>query len=486
MKNNIKTNLGKLIPIFIILILTGCSSNRFRAEKLFWQAEKIASKITKGKSKEDLADKDMDKIIAAYRRVVSNYPLEALAAKAQVIIANLYLMQEEPKKAQKELEQIIHNFFSRPKIASSAQFAIGEIFENQGKSDKALIEYQKVVDLYPLTPLGLSTPLYITQYYKKLGDTEGQRRAHRQAVRNYKKIILDYADTEVASMVQNYLAQAYLQQEDWDEAIKAWDEIIIKHPNTPQAIRSLITKAELRARELDDLEGAIKIYQDCIRKYPKAEFLKEIKLRLAGLYLESSQVYKAKDTYSLLMKNYPNDEEIILRSRLGIINYFKKQGLKDEVVKHYRDIQKIHPETTAALSTPYLIYRYYKKIGDPQNTKLALNKAISEYEKKFSVKKKSKDNLVAARLLFLCYSEKKDWDKALNLLRGLADNNKEDPGFLLSMAVIYSRELEDSEQAKKIYQEVINKYSSNKALIKLIKEQIVSLDEPLLERNAGK
>jgi len=486
MKNNTRTQFKKLIPVFIVLILVGCSSNRFKAEKLFWQAEKKASKITKGKLQEDLTDKDINKMISAYRKVVSSYPLESLAAQSQFVIANLYISQKEYDKALAELKSVIQNFSSRPKIASAAQFGRAEIFEKRGMTDEAITEYQKVVDLYPLTPLGLSTPLYISQYYKRLGDTEGQRKARRQAVRNYKKLIFDYADTEVATMVQNYLAQAYLQQEDWDEAIKVWDEIIIKHPDTPQAIRSLITKAELRARELDDLEGAIKIYQDCIKKYPKAEFLKEIKLRLADLYLENSQIYKAKDTYSLLIKNYPNDEDLILRSRLGIINCFKKQGLKDEVVKGYWDIQKTHPETTAAISTPYLVYRYYKKIGDSQNEKIALSRAIAGYEKNFSVNKKDKENLTTARLLFLCYSEKKDWDKALSLLRDLADNNPKDPGFLLSMAVIYSRELNESGKAKKIYQEIINKYSDNKALVKLIKEQIVSLDESLLERNTGK
>ena len=464
------------------VVLTGCTDNRFSSEKLFWQAEQKVNKLVKGKTRESLTKEDFDRIIRVYRRVADKFPLEPLAAKAQFLIIDIYTAQGEYDKAHQELKSIIENFSFQSKIAARAQFAVGKIFEFQGKSREALDEYEKVSDLYPLSSLGLETPLYITQYYKKMKDKPGQKRAHRQAIRHYKKIIGDYADTSIAGVVQNYLVQAYLQREDWSGAIKVWDEIITKYPNTPQAIRGLMAKAEVRAKHLDDLAGAIVIYQECVEKYPQAEFIKEVKLRLGNLYLENSQNSKAQEVFSLLIKDYPQDENLVVRGRFGIVSCLKEEGRKEEAVKEYRDICKSYPDNPSAFSTPYLVYRYYRKIDDIENAKTALDTAISEYEKKFSPVGRDKKNTALSRLLFLCYAEKKDWNKALGLLRTLAGNQPKDPSSLLTMAVIYFKELDDAKEAKKIFREVIDKFSSNKALVKLAKEQIVFLDKQTTKR----
>ena len=465
-----------LIALGWVLFLNSYGDKRLASEKLFWQAEQTAVKLTKNKTYQDLSKEDLAKIIAVYRKVADKFPLEPLAAKAQFTIADIYALGAEYDKAQQELKKIIANFSSQGQIASAAQFAIGKVFELKGDPKKALIEYEKVSELYPLSSLGLSTPLYITQYYKTMNDVVGQEKAHRQAIRHYKTLIGDYSDTSVASVVQNYLAQAHLQGEEWSEAMKVWDEIIIKYPNTPQALRSLIAKAETRAKQLDDLTGAIAIYEDCLKKYPKADFTKELRLRLGNLYLESGQVNKAKEVFTSLMKDYPKEESLVVRSRLGFISCLKEEGQSQEVIKGYQDIKKNYPDNPVTFSTPYLVYRYYKQINDSENAKSALDTAISAYEKKFFSSSDDPNSSVVARLLFLCYAESKNWDKALNLLRTLSNNNPKDPGYLLSMALVYTKELGDIFAAKEIYKEIINKYSSNAALVKLAKEQIVALD----------
>lgn len=472
-----------LTLLLALFLVSGCADNRFGSEKLFWQAEQVAAKIAENKTPESLTGEDIAEIISAYRKVVKQFPVEPLAAKAQFVMVNIYISQKEYEKAHQELRRVIENFSYQSRIAAAAQFAIGEIFELQGKSKKAFAEYEKVTDLYPLSALGFSTPLYIAQYYKKIGDKAGEKRAYRQAVRHYKKIIGEYADTNVAGIAQNYLAKSYLEREDWSQAMKVWDEIIIKYPNTPQAIRSLMAKAETRAKQLNDLEGAITIYQDCVRDYPKAEFIKEIKLRLGELYLKASQVDRAKEVFLAIIKDYPKDEGLVIRSRLSLISCLREEGTTEEIIQSYKDIKESYPNNPAALSTPYLIFRYYKQINDSDNTRVALDKAIFEYEKEFSPRSHSKENLLLAKLLFLCYAEKEDWDKALSLLRKLSDNNQRDPGYLLSMAFVYLKELGKTEEAKKIYEEVLDKYSSNEVLVKLIKEQIVYLDESTIEGN---
>ncbi|MBP7088521.1 MAG: tetratricopeptide repeat protein, partial [Candidatus Omnitrophica bacterium] len=178
-----------LIVLGWALLLNTYSDKHLAAEKLFWQAEQKAIKLTKNKTYQDLSKEDLAKIISTYRKVADKFPLEPLAAKAQFVIADIYALGGEYDKAQQELKKIIANFSSQGQIASAAQFAIGKVFELKGDSQKALIEYEKVSELYPLSALGLSTPLYITQYYKTINDVVGQEKAHRQAIRHYKTLI---------------------------------------------------------------------------------------------------------------------------------------------------------------------------------------------------------------------------------------------------------------------------------------------------------
>jgi len=52
-------------------------------------------------------------------------------------------------------------------IASRAQVEIAQILEQEGKFDEAIREYEKVRDLYSVTPLGLQAPIRIMQFYKR-------------------------------------------------------------------------------------------------------------------------------------------------------------------------------------------------------------------------------------------------------------------------------------------------------------------------------
>ncbi len=208
-----------VVYFLLATFLTGCSDPRYLSEKLFYQAEKEVVKILKHDQKQ-LSQDNFDKVIAIYRKVVKTCPLENPAAKAQIIIANMYASRGKYREAQKEFKLIIQNFSSQPKIASSAQFAIGKLYESQGKWDKAIIEYEKVMDLYPLTPLGLNMPGYILKHYKNVNDQPEEEKAYKRAIKHYKGLVDEFSGTTIAPAIQDYLASLYLSQGDFKEAIK--------------------------------------------------------------------------------------------------------------------------------------------------------------------------------------------------------------------------------------------------------------------------
>ncbi|RKY33639.1 MAG: hypothetical protein DRP68_01685 [Candidatus Omnitrophota bacterium] len=462
--------------IFLIIIFYGCTDSRYLSEKLFWQAEREASKILK-KGRKNLDETDYRKLIAIYRKVSDNCPLQELGAKSQFIITQFYILQGKYKEAQRELTQIINNFSSKPEIASRAQFAIGRLYESQGKWEKALKEYEKIMDLYPLTPVGLNMPLYFLRYYRNINDAQEEDKSYRQGIRYYYKLINEFAETQVIPVVKDYLAFLHLAKGEWQKAIKVWDEIIDEYPESAQAIKAFLLKAETYLNKTKDLSRAINVYREFLNRYPKHKLSGEVKIKLAKSYYSNSQIEDAKKTYLEIIKDYSQNPTLTLQAYIGLSYCYREEADTQKVMEIYNKIKNNYPETKQALSIPFLVAQYYQQIKYASKAERAFKDAIKEYKRVLQDdKKKPWMKREAENFLALCYIKTKKWDKALFLLRSLADRYPKNPIYLLDLASVY-RNLNAVDKAIDVYQELINRYPNNEFIVNLSRSQITSLKE---------
>ena len=460
--------------LLLATFLSGCSDNRYLSEKLFWQAEREAASIYR-KGAKNLTDADYETIIKLYKKVVDNAPLEPMAAKAQFAIAGVYTSQGKYKEAQKEFLEIINNFSSKPVVASEAQLAIGKLYEAQGKWRMALEEYDKIIDLYPLTPLGLNMPAYIVSYYENKNDNEGAGKAYERGVRHYNKIMGEFTETDVVPTIQDYLASFYSLHGDFKEAVKVWSQIIDNSPGSQYAEKAFLSKAETYAQSLKDIPSAIATFEEFIKNHPRYKNLKEIKMRIAALYFENSQIEQAKEKYSELLKDYPGDKDAAVKAYVGLSYCYRKEANTDKVIEMYNKIKASYPESQAALSVPFLIAQYYDELKYASQAGDAYKNAIVEYQKILEDDKRKEDaKQEAANFLALCYIKTKEMDKALQLLRMLSDKHQDNPTYLFDMATLYIN-LNAPDKAIKVYEEVIKKFKDNKMVVRIAQTQLNSL-----------
>lgn len=476
----------KLFLVACVLCLVACVAgcgSRYLAEKLYWQANQVVKEIIQNRPLDKLTAEDYQKIITTYREVVEKCPLEPLAAQSQFIIAQLYVLQGQYSKAQKELLRITQNFSAKSEIASRAQFMIGNLYERQGDWEKAISEYEKVIELYPLSSLGLKTPIYIAQHYQRSQENSQVERTYKKAVRNYEKIINDYSGTSVAPIVMDYLALAHFSQGKWDKAIEVWQEIANEYSHSPIAEKSLLASGEIYARQIRDLQKAIQIYEDFVKQYPRSQVKKEVKFQIGKLYFNKGDTQKAKQVFLQIIRDYPRQISLCTNARVALAACYEREGNSKKAIEEYHKLRKDYPDTKLALAVPFFIARHYLiSEVDRDKAEAAFAQAVSEYKKIVEEETDSSLAIEAGRLISLCYIQQKRWNEAIDSLYNLVVKYPDNPGtqmFMFNIADIYQKELGKPQRAMQIYEELIDKYPDSHPLVNLAKMRVNSLQKDI-------
>lgn len=477
MKRICALRVARCLPaILIFTVLSGCGS-QYSAERLYWQANQTSKSIANGRSLDKLNDKDHERIISSYRRLVERFPLESISAQSQFIIAQIYALRKQYSKAEEELIKVIQNFSNNAELASQAQFMIGAVYERQGKQKKAVLEYEKISDLYPLSRIGLRIPVYIAEYYQRDKNELEAAKAYDKAIKYYKGLISEYSGTSFAVLLKDYLALAYVSQGSWDKAVDVWQRIVEENPQDQVGESLLFTLGETYLRQIKDLQKAIDTYEDFVSKNPNSKIIKHAKFQIGRLHLIKEDFSGAIKIFNGIIKDYPKEIKLCTDAKLAIAACYEKQGDWEGVMRVYAEIKSGYPDTSAALSIPLFIAQHHQKENRPVEAERAFKEAILEYEK--IIKRDSHSPLAAQAwdLIGLAYLSQQKWDKAVDSLRVLSEAYPDDiraPKAMFTMAIIYRRQLRDPQKAKEVFEKFVHKYPGHE-LVGLAKSEIESL-----------
>jgi TolA-binding protein len=465
-----------ILLLGLVTVLTGCGQ-RYLAEKLFWKANQVAR--TMPQDPKLITVQDYQKLINAYRKVVERCPLEPLAAQSQFIIAQIYILQEQYSNAKEELVKITQNFSDNPELASQAQFMIGNLYERKGNWDKAISEYEKITDLFPLSSMGLRTPIYVAEYYQRAKLEAEADTAYNKAVKHYRKIINEYSGTSVAGVVKDYLALTYASQGRWNEAVDIWQALLKEYSQSQLGANLLFTIGETYVRQIKDFTKAIGVYEEFVQKNPTSKIIKYAKFQIGRLYFIKEDFIKAKQVFEEIVRDYPKEIELCTNSQLAIASCYEKEGNWDKAVQTYHKLTDDYPNTRAALNVPLFIAQYYLRKNQFQDAEKAFKEAISGYEKIIRENPKTTLAVEAQDLISLAYVSQQKWDKAIDSLRTLVDTYPKDPKAsvsLFTIAAIYQRQLHEPKKAIEIYEKFIGQYRGH-VLANLARSEIESLQK---------
>ena len=276
-------------------------------------------------------EKNYDQALLVFRRIVGRFKDEEIAELAYIDMGNVYLNLSLFDKAKKVWKDFLAQY-PHSQYAASVALYLGGVCEKEENYFEAEEYYKKVVNEYKDSSSAQEALLSLGHLYWNRGNLEKAQSYFQR---------LSKRRTPLALKGKLYLAKILFQKEEFQKALKLYDELI--ESTSPISRVALAEKAFL-LKEMKDYHQAITVFQRAI-----AENIDNPELRFTlGLCLE--KVDRGQDAIEEYFK---------------VIYAFSDQG--DSMNSN---------STNYGVKAYFRIARVYEKIGKEKEAKKAYQKII--------------------------------------------------------------------------------------------------------------
>ena len=285
-----------LLPslLFIIFfIFSAIDPSDYVVEKKMWKIKQQFAALTLYSGA--LSKAESENLATMYQNLIRQYPESSQLPQIYMQIGQLYAGSNDFKEARMNYLKVLQYIPRQKYLCSSALMGIGLTYEKEKKDVQALTAYQQIVKNYPITHVGLSLPLYIANYYHRLGKDAEAQHAFKEAEGFYQKIVQENPDSLDGFNALRFLATTYLVQKKWDDVINTLGKTLLDYSRSPyldwKTARAMIySMTVVSIEELKRPNQAIIFYQMFIEKnpgHPLNKFLKKVIVSLQGLKNEN-------------------------------------------------------------------------------------------------------------------------------------------------------------------------------------------------------
>lgn len=386
----------------VALLLAGCGDSalsvRYQAERDLWKARRMGVRI---QSQPDAAGPLVEKAIAAYARILEEYPpsrvdqseeaeqVAAIRAAAVLGLSRLHVSTRNDWRAASEV--LMANRLTAPDNMDATIRIHAEllrVLQESGSSDTLVLVLEEMLDTIPPADeegnpiaLVLDAPMQIVEIEESMGRTE-EAAARLEIAQIYlEEVQRDHDGKPVAVAARLHQANILVKQGRYQAA----DELLAQAALMPRAEDYvpgiLFTRASVRQQGLADQAGAISLLKRLQSEYPDDPRAPGALLQIGIAYQADGRPDSALATFDRVEQAYPAKVEVISQAQLLAGNVVEVQGRWDEALSRYRSVSARFPRTTSGLLAPLQIAAHYEKEGDRAATEATLIDAAAEYER---------------------------------------------------------------------------------------------------------
>lgn len=237
-----------------------------------------------------------NRAITLFTELIRAYPASALVSQARFNVAMCHYGKGEFGVALAHFEELGEAFRDNA-LLYQILYVTGEIYFQQHLYEKARVEFTNVVDsgdaeLAPLASFG------VAQSYLAEGEYE-------EAIGGYQKVIDLYPDASVGQDAHFYIGWAYEKLGRYDEAIAQLEAAIDRYPRNENAANSQIYIGQIAYANKDTaqaIEAYQKVADNATYDYDNR---RQAQYWVGRIYEDIGDVEQASDVYRKLLKDFP-------------------------------------------------------------------------------------------------------------------------------------------------------------------------------------
>jgi TolA-binding protein len=199
--------------------------------------------------------------------VIAKYPEHDAAHRAHLQLAALYVQEGDYPRALDAFRQARARCASQPELCAQATLSIAAIEEKTGDAAAAQT-YREVMERYPRTAGGMQAPLLLAGYYQRAGQAAAAQQSFTDAEGRYRSLIAHPAAGSAGAQAHACLANLYLLQSRFTEAIETLRQLRQAFPSDPRAPFALYSMAHIYQYNLNDMRQAKELYRQLSSEYP--------------------------------------------------------------------------------------------------------------------------------------------------------------------------------------------------------------------------
>lgn len=314
---------------------------------------------------ENMPKSEREALKKAY--AIKSVPKDSDARMAEFLSSATKL---EIKGSYEPLNAEYRSFFARFPVYGNKdkmELMLGDLERFNKNYQAAIMQYQKVYDIYPSTK-------YKAASLRMLGDIyAGELKDYNQAAYYYNGVIKNFPNSIEIATTYNHIAIMNDNQRDYTSAVENITkaaEAYLKIGQRTKAYEALLYKADLQNKKLKDYAGATDTLNKTAKLFAKDEnkFV-NCKLLAAGIYSDKlKDDYGELKAYEEIIAQYPSSAQTpkalyeagIINEKLA--NYQKAKELYQKLIVSYpadayatkaqRRVNKIEKQLAAAQAAP--------------------------------------------------------------------------------------------------------------------------------------
>lgn len=277
-----------------------------------------------------------------------------------------------------------------------------------------------------------------------------------QAIAGYDKVLMVYPESPLCPTAQLTIGHIrYRDLKQYDRAIEVYERVARKYPDSPEVLDAYRSMAEVAELKQGEYMSAIGYHERIVKKYPRSPHALEALSSIARIYETRLKDYgMAIRTHERMADMFPGDEAIKAFQKAAIIaekrarNYLMAINLYEAIVRDYPQDKR----AAEALNSIARIYKVRMKEYD---------KAIQTYERLADMFPGERAVKAFHEAAAIAEKRLKDYAQTIRIydrfVRSYPEHAKA-PQAMFNIGKIYEKRLRDLPKAIDIYKQVVNRW----------------------------